>query len=261
MKKVLQYLLLIIVVCQKIEARFSISNEEAKIIGQKIWKNECGGKKEGLTSWNERENFASLGIGHFIWYPDGQKGIFKETFPSLISFLEKKGKKFPEGILNKDSKACPWNSREDFLKNFSTKPMVDLRNFLADTVDLQTAFIIQNFNNALPVMLKNLTNVQKEQIKKQFYRVASCKGGYYVLIDYVNFKGEGTVAHEAYQGRGWGLLQVLENMQGSSIGPEALQEFSRSAQKVLELRVASAPQDETRWLPGWLNRLKTYIQH
>ncbi|MEA3211856.1 MAG: hypothetical protein QOE70_4913 [Chthoniobacter sp.] len=36
-------------------------------IGRRVWQNECGGTREGLTSWNADESFASLGIGHFIW--------------------------------------------------------------------------------------------------------------------------------------------------------------------------------------------------
>ena len=31
-------------------------------------KMNAGGTISGLTSWNVGENFASLGIGHFIWY-------------------------------------------------------------------------------------------------------------------------------------------------------------------------------------------------
>ncbi|PWU11360.1 MAG: hypothetical protein C5B47_00975, partial [Verrucomicrobia bacterium] len=36
-------------------------------IGAQVWKNECAGTTSGLTSWNRGEDFASLGIGHFIW--------------------------------------------------------------------------------------------------------------------------------------------------------------------------------------------------
>lgn len=240
----------------------SISLQEAKIIGQKIWKNECGGKKEGLTSWNEGEDFASLGIGHFIWYSHGKKGVFKETFPALLVFLERHGKKIPAGILTKGSTACPWSSREDFFKSFSMKSMNDLRDFLADTVDLQTSFIVQRLNKALPTMLKTLPLAKHEQVKNQFYRVARSSGGFYALIDYINFKGEGIVAHEQYKGCRWGLLQVLEKMQGTPHGPVALEEFSHCARQVLEKRIAHAPNgsNEMKWLPGWFNRLKTYVQ-
>ena len=262
MKKIIIFLCSLSISYSTVLTCLNISSNEAKIIGQKIWKNECGGKKEGLTSWNEGEAFASLGIGHFIWYPSGKKGVFKETFPTLLLFLERHGKKIPAGILKKGSTACPWNSREEFLKNFSTKPMNDLRNFLADTVDLQTSFIIQRLNKALPTMLKNLPLAKHEQIKKQFYRVARCPGGFYALIDYINFKGEGIVCHDHYSGCRWGLLQVLEMMKGQDQGVQVLQEFALCAQQVLETRIAHAPSgsNEMRWLPGWLNRLKTYTQ-
>ena len=46
-----------------------LSDEEINLIGQRIFRNECAGKIEYLTAWNEGEEFASLGIGHFIWYP------------------------------------------------------------------------------------------------------------------------------------------------------------------------------------------------
>ena len=58
----------------------TLLQSDALKIGKKIWQNECNGTVAGLTSWNEGENFASLGIGHFIWYPKGQRGPFDESF-------------------------------------------------------------------------------------------------------------------------------------------------------------------------------------
>ena len=49
-----------------------LGGAELDRIGKRIWQNECGGTADGLTSWNAGENFASLGIGHFIWYPKGR---------------------------------------------------------------------------------------------------------------------------------------------------------------------------------------------
>jgi hypothetical protein len=75
-------------------------------------------------------------------------------------------------------------------------------------------------------------------------------------VDYVNFKGEGTLETERYKGEGWGLLQVLETM---GEGP-ALQEFSRAADKVLTRRVQNSPPErgEQRWLAGWRSRVRSY---
>src|SRR5258708_12801685 len=66
-----------------------LSDAQAEKIGRRLWQNECGGTVSGLTSWNSGENFASLGIGHFIWYPIGQRGPFEESFPPLFSSLKK----------------------------------------------------------------------------------------------------------------------------------------------------------------------------
>jgi hypothetical protein len=243
----------------------TISHDEIKKIGEKIWHNECRGTIQGLTSWNDGEDFASFGIGHFISYPQGKTGVFKETFPTLLLFLEKNKKKIPGGILKHGTTACPWNSRNEFMQNSSHKAMVALRNYLADTVDLQALFMVKRLIKALPIMLKKLPSAKKNHIKKQFYRLAKSPGGLYALVDYVNFKGEGgSAAHEQYKGYRWGLLQVLEKMKGIQGGSSALEEFAQSAKDVLKGRVAHAPKDlqkkESQWLIGWNNRINTYIQ-
>src|SRR4029079_19032647 len=46
-----------------------LSDDLARKIGQTIWLNETGGRSEAITSWSANEEFASLGIGHFIWFP------------------------------------------------------------------------------------------------------------------------------------------------------------------------------------------------
>ncbi len=66
------------------------AGQKAKI-GRKIWQNECAGSVDGLTSWNGGEEFPSLGIGHFIWYPAGFKGRFEESWPSFVAFAKKSG--------------------------------------------------------------------------------------------------------------------------------------------------------------------------
>jgi hypothetical protein len=79
------------------EAR-ELSGAELDRIGKRIWQNECGGSVEGLTSWNAGENFASLGIGHFIWYPAGVEGPFEESFPKLVAWLTRDGVKLPSWL-------------------------------------------------------------------------------------------------------------------------------------------------------------------
>ena len=66
-------------------AQAQLSGCDLERIGKRIWQNEAAGSVEGLTSWNSGEDFASLGIGHFIWYPAGPDGPFEESFPQLIA--------------------------------------------------------------------------------------------------------------------------------------------------------------------------------
>jgi len=236
-----------------------ISATEANRIGRRIWKNECGGTVSGLTSWNTGENFASLGIGHFIWYPRGQRGPFEESFPKLVGFVSAHGGKLPEFLLAGNGAACPWSSRAEFLRDQDSPKMKQLRAFLVDTIDLQTQFLIARLEAALPKMLTEAPAGERDNVRRQFDRLASDPAGCYALIDYVNFKGEGTLATERYRGEGWGLLQVLKNMQGID-SQSALDQFITSAKTVLRRRVANSPPErgESRWLPGWLARVDGY---
>src|SRR6186713_1733024 len=72
---------------------YALTDAELDRIGRRVWQNECGGRRDGLTSWNAGEDFASLGIGHFIWYPKGKDGPFEESFPKLVKFLSSHGAK------------------------------------------------------------------------------------------------------------------------------------------------------------------------
>jgi hypothetical protein len=240
-------------------ATIGISAAQADWIGRRIWKNECGSTISGLTSWNAGENFASLGIGHFIWYPQGQRGPFEESFPKLVGFISAHGAKLPEFLLAGHDDVCPWNSRAEFLRDQDSPKMKQLRAFLVDTIDLQTQFLIARLEGALPKMLAEAPAADRSNVQRIFERLASNPSGCYALVDYVNFKGEGTLVTERYRGAGWGLLQVLENMHGAD-SQSALDEFVTSAKTVLRRRVANSPPErgESRWLPGWLARVDGY---
>jgi len=242
-------------------AAVKLSPTETRRIGQKIWQNECNGTLAGLTSWNEGENFASLGIGHFIWYPKGVRGPFEESFPKFASFAAARGVQLPE--LLRAQGDCPWTSRSEFNRASQTKEMAELRQFLAKTIDLQADFLVERLQQALQKMLAETVESKRAQVRQQFDDVASSAMGCYALVDYVNFKGEGVLATERYAGQGWGLLQVLEEMSQASSGREAVKNFAESAKRVLTRRVRNSPpsRNEARWLPGWLNRISTYVQN
>src|SRR5262249_50830963 len=118
----------------------TLSHADVLRIGKRVWQNECNGTISGLTSWNEGEDFASLGIGHFIWYPKGRRGPFEESFPKLVNFVSKRGAKLPTLLLKGADQACPWNSRAEFVRAQHAPDMSQLRQFLAGTIDLQAEF-------------------------------------------------------------------------------------------------------------------------
>jgi hypothetical protein len=240
-------------------AYIEVAQRDALVIGQKIWMNESSAKIEGLTSWNQGEHFASLGIGHFIWYPETNHRPYTETFPDLLIFLKERNYSIPLWLQN--NRVNPWPTREAFLAAKDTPQMAELRQLMLDSIPDQVQFIIRRLENALPMMLQTLASeAEKTQVKTQFYRVAQTPQGVYALLDYVNFKGEGVALTERYQAQGWGLLQVLSAMTGNTASP--LQEFANAADFVLTRRVQNAPAErhESRWLLGWRNRLKTYLE-
>lgn len=237
--------------------KLAISFEQAQDLSQRIWMNECAGKIEGLTSWNEGEDFASLGIGHFIWYPGGRKQTYKETFPELLLFLQSCGVTPPKWI--SIEKGCPWRSKKAFENDEKSVKMEQLRTFLYQTRTLQAIFIAKRLEEALPKMTAKLELTQKRRVEKQFYALTQTPKGLYALIDYLNFKGEGCSSLETYNSKGWGLLQVLQQMPDNTIRP--VDDFVKAAKEILEERVKNAPtgKNERRWLKGWNARLNTYL--
>ena len=252
--------LALIALWPKTAPALTLSHSDALKIGKRVWQNECNGTISGLTSWNQGEDFASLGIGHFIWYPKGRRGPFEESFPKLVSFISSRGAKLPAFLLGVGAlQPCPWNSRAEFIRSQNSPEMNQLRRFLADTVDLQAEFLVARLEAALPKMLAEATPMDRSNVQQQFERLTKTPQGCYALVDYVNFKGEGVLHTERYHGQGWGLLQVLEAMHGTS-DADAAADFARAAKAVLTRRVQNAPPErhESQWLTGWLRRVNSY---
>ena len=209
-------------------------------IGRRVWQNECAGTRDGLTSWNSGESFASLGIGHFIWYPKGASGPFEESFPKLAAFLASNGVAVPEWLRG----GCPWSTRAEFQAAFHGEKLTALRDLLAATIHLQARFLAQRMQEALPKMEAAASGGQQAKIRAQFQRLAATGRGTFALIDYVNFKGEGTKQTERYHGEGWGLAQVLETMDaagGIRPGPGILRRRRASPRPQSPQRPSRAP--------------------
>jgi hypothetical protein len=237
----------------------------ANRIGQKIWLNETGGKIDAITSWNANEEFASLGIGHFLWFPVGKWLPFEESFPALLEFMRKKNVHLPAWLDQTQIPANPWTSRAEFRRNANSPQMKELRQFLLDTVAEQTQFMVARAQGAMEKILKTTPDgTEREHIVIQFTRVIRASENFYPLIDYINFKGEGTNPNEAAMNRetgrrqGWGLKQVLLRMNGVTGDPKAVRaEFAEAAQFVLQQRVRNLPSNRV-FEVGWLRRVATY---
>jgi len=237
----------------------NLSAGQKAAIGKKIWQNECAGSVAGLTTWNAGEEFPSMGIGHFIWYPEGFKGRFQESWPQFVAFAKQRGADVPAVAAERFS---PWRTKAEFQKDFNSPRLTGLRKWLAATVTLQTDYIIARSHEALPKILAAAPGSEKARIEANYRKVSTTSQGTYALIDYVNFKGDGTQVSERYNGRGWGLLQVLGEMKDVPSGAAAATEFAAAAKRVLSRRIANSPPErgEKRWEEGWHNRCATYAR-
>jgi hypothetical protein len=229
-------------------------------LGERIFRSECASRPECLTAWNAGEEFPSLGIGHFIWYSAGQQAPFTESFPDLLRFMQDRGVAIPDWIEDVEYEQ-PWPDRDQFLAAVDQPRLTELREFLAAHMALQTAFIVARFELARARILNAAAAGERAILAERFDAIAAAAPpyGWYALIDYVHFKGEGTAPAERYQGHGWGLLQVLQEMPRD--GTEPLQDFVRTARAVLAQRVERAPpeRNEHVWLAGWQARVDGYL--
>jgi len=246
-------------------SEIKLTQKQATYIAKKVWQNEGAGLDKYLVHWNDGEDFASVGIGHFIWFSKGHKERFREVFPMVLSFMETKGVKMPVW-LNAQT-PLPWYSKTELYKakQTNTKKYRELFLFLKNTMSYQAEFMSKRLSKALPQMLNSIDNKDKKSvIKRRFYEVMHNKNGsinergLYVLLDYTNFKGEGTLKSERYKGQGWGLLQVLWNMDDKVENRQKA--FAQSASRILSRRIKNSPpsRGEERWRKGWNIRLNTY---
>ncbi len=233
------------------DAYYQITESEAAKIGQQIWNNERAGKFSELIFWNEESLL--LGIGHFVWSPESKNDKLTNNFSDFIAFLKKQDVTIPLWLLNTSS--SPWLTKPAFNKNKKTYKMRSLRTLMKNTIPQQVYFMLERLKLSLPKMLETVPTDKQRQllIYTQFKHLVQTPKGLYAMIDYVNFQGIGIEPSERYQGQGWGLLQVLEQM--SSKG-KATKDFANAAEFILNQRPLSV--NETHFFSGWQNRVNTY---
>ena len=135
--------------------------------------------------------------------------------------------------------------------------MLEFKRLLENTMDLQTLFMLERLKR---FESKIFIFPFKSMAHERFKKLASTTRGVYVLMDYLNFKGSGLDGSEKYKGHGWGLKQVLEEMDEEAFQKSPLEEFSRTAIKVLERRVMNSTSEDKEYLRliGWKNRILSY---
>jgi hypothetical protein len=239
------------------------ADAEVERLGRRIWQNEAAGRRDRLVHWLPGERHLSLGIGHVIWYPEGARDRFHESFPDLVAFLRRRGVRLPAWLT--PGAACPWRTRAELLAATADPRLIELRELLAATVTDQVAFLVERLASALPAILAAAPDeTARARLAERLGRIlyaadgSIAPEGVYALVDYVNFKGEGILPAERYQGEGWGLLQALEALDDGISDPGAA--LAAAAAAVLTRRVALAPPErhEARWLEGWRRRVATY---
>lgn len=237
-----------------------LSQHELTLIADKIYRNESGGNYNNLVHWNDGEDFASMGVGHFTWYPAGRQARFGNTFPDLLGYLQTNGTQLPAWVQQARYQGAPWKSKGELMYAKQTGQVQELQNLLYQTRMLQAAYIVERARRAMPQLVSAAPATSRARVAQNLNAIANTPGGWYVLVDYVNFKGEGLDPYGGYNGQNWGLMQVLENMQPSQPGQQALHEFANAATRILERRVRNSPpaRNEARWLAGWSNRVETY---
>ncbi|MGC9350927.1 MAG: hypothetical protein ACP5D3_02965 [Sulfurovum sp.] len=258
-------LFLLLITMSLFSSELKLTQKQAEFIAKKVWLNEGAGLDRYLVHWNEGEDFASVGIGHFIWFSQGHTERFREVFPMVLAFMEERNVVMPKWLNAKTP--LPWNSKAEFYraKKANSKKYRELFAFLKRTMPRQAEFMAERLSHALPEMLSSIDDKKKQQrIKRRFEKILYHKDGsidergLYILLDYTNFKGEGTLESERYKGEGWGLLQVLEHLDENA--PDKYRAFAESAKAMLSRRIKNSPPErgEERWRRGWNVRLDTY---
>ncbi len=242
-----------------------LSDFDYERVAARIFQNETGGQSRYLTYWGDGEDFPSLGIGHFIWYPRGVDAPFDESFPGMVAFVTQQAagnRQLPAWMRDLQPFDAPWNSKQQFDQAWSSANMSELRQWLQATRQLQARYIVSTFRERWRKV--QLPPEQKQRLTRLLQKMVDTAEGLFAVVDYYNFKGLGINSRERYQEQGWGLIQVLEGMVQSDNGDgeclDPVEQFIQAATVRLRLRVELSPpeRNEGRWLNGWLKRLQAY---
>ena len=239
-----------------------IGDAEYHWIASRIFDNETNGKTKYLTYWGDGEDFPSMGIGHFIWFPEGVDAPFDETFPTMLDYVSERSSDcvaLPEWLRDRTDLHAPWSDKQSFDAQQDSESVASLRRWLASTAPQQAQFIVASFKQRWNEL--ELESGNKQALTARLQELLNSSEGLFAVIDYYNFKGLGNNPRERYAGEGWGLVQVLGDIESTvATDTSLLEQFSEAAASRLQLRVANAPSErnEARWLEGWHKRVGAY---
>lgn len=231
----------------------ALSHDDALKIGIKVWHNEGQGYEHNLLTWNQGEQFLSLGLGHFIWTPPHVQHRYGHSFIELLQFFEQSGVELPDWLRHEHHPQCPWRNRNAFLADHGVKKQ-QLQALLRQTIPLQINFIVDRFRAVKPKLLKRLAKKDQQKSIQRLKGLLESDQGIYVLVDYLNFKGQGL----SHNPDGWGLLQVIEQMARAPDSLSDIEAFVWAADVVLEARAQHDP-SARQWQLGWKNRVYGYL--
>jgi hypothetical protein len=237
----------------------SLHPKSVEYLRERIYENEAKRNPEYLVFWSEREDFPSLGIAHWIWFPQFSPNYDKsslptqeDSFPGLLRFIAseapKLGIKIPAFLTDQNGQIVlsnPFKNRSDFLTRAEERN--SLKKLLMDTLDLQTQYLIISISDKVERAIKLKTSGETEY-RRILLKIVSSPMGLYPIFDYVNFKGDGTDTT-------WGLLQVLDRLKGE--GNPTVNHFAQACKETLEKRVAER-QNDKKFLNGWILRCNSY---
>ena len=86
-------------------------------IASRIYQNETGSQLRYLTHWNDGEDFPSMGIGHFIWFPEGVDAPFDESFPTMLEYVKgavNECAPVPDWLAGDKVPDAPWPDKASF---------------------------------------------------------------------------------------------------------------------------------------------------
>ncbi len=238
----------------------SLHQDEINKIGKQIWQNEASQRVDLLVFWSEHRAFPELGIGHCIWYPHGYQGPYTQRFPHLCNYLQNHGVQLPVWLEKAKETGAPWKSRHEFLNDRERTDQ--LRTLLAATIDLQAQFMVEHLEKSWPLILNECPQADRAHIQNCYDLMRSTSTGSYVLVDYLNFRGDGLNPREELNGQRWGLLQLLLDMPRTVTRENVTKAFTISATNMIVMFLKNSAPDykSVRFLHGWVKRISTYAQ-